>query len=153
MKNPNLTFAEIKKIGKLSDLNITTSLSHIKEIENYRNVLIIKSETARFAKFTVYPINREKVLKVILTDLTQIDEKIEIFSKKLQKYNIIHSSGLVLIDGRIYFECYLDLSLNDEKFKDLKIFLEKNKNKFKDIKIEELSLSESKVNPYEHMEN
>ncbi|MFX1449072.1 MAG: hypothetical protein ACFFCG_13245, partial [Promethearchaeota archaeon] len=127
--------------------------SHIYEIEKYRNLLVIKSETARYAKFTVYPINREKVLKILLTDLTQIDEQIETFSKKLQKYNIIHSSGLVLIDGRIYFECYLDLSINDEKYKDLKIFLDKNKSKFKDIKIEELSLSESKVNLYEHMEN
>lgn len=153
MKNLNLTSAEIKKNNKFSDLNINTSLSHIEDIENYRYLLIIKSETARFAKLTVYPINREKIIKVLLKDLKQIDDQIEIFSKKLQKYNIIHSSGLVLINRRIYFECYLDLSLNDEKFRDLKIFLDKNKNKFKDIKIEELNLSETKVNLYEHMEN
>ncbi len=153
MKNPDLTFAQIKKIGKFSNLDITTSLSHIKEIENYRNLLIIKSETTRYAKFTVYPINREQLLKIILIGLTQIDENIEIFSRKLQKYNIIHSSGLVLIDGEIYFECYLNLSLNDEKYKDLKIFLDKNKSKFKDIKIEELSLSKSKVNLNGYMEN
>jgi hypothetical protein len=34
--------------------------------------------------------------------------------------------------------------LEDEKYKDLKIFLDKNKNKFEDIKIEELSLSKCK---------
>ena len=153
MNNPDLTFAQIKKIGKSSDLDITTSLSHIKEIEKYKNLLIIKSETTRFAKFTVYPINREHVLKIILKGLTQIDEHIESFSRKVQKYNIIHSSGLVLINGRIYFECYLDLSLDDEKYKDLKILLDKNKSKFKDIKIEEISLSKSKVNLNGYMEN
>ena len=153
MKNPNLTSAQIKKIPKSCDLDITTSLSHIKEIEKYKNLLIIKSETTRYAKFTIYQINREHILKIILTGLTQIDENIEIFSRKLQKYNIVHSSGLVLVDGKIYFECYLDLSLDDEKYKDLKIFLDKNKSKFKDIKIEELSLSKSKVNLNGYMEN
>jgi hypothetical protein len=140
MRNSNITFAQIIKIGKSSRLDITTSLSHIKEIENYSYTLIIKSETTRYAKFFVYPINRVKVLKLVLTGLTQIDEHIEIFSNKLQKYSIIHSSGLVLISGKIHFECYLDLSLNDEKYKDLKILLDKNKSKFKDIKLEELSL-------------
>ncbi len=153
MRNSNITFAQIKKIGKSSELDITTSLSHIKEIENYRYLLIIKSETTRYAKFIVYPINKVKVLKVVPTGLTQIDEHIEIFSIKLQKYGIIHSSGLVLISGKIYFECYLDLSLDDEKYKDLKILLDKNKSKFKDIKLEELNLCKSKVNLNGYMEN
>jgi len=153
MKNPNLTSAEIKKIGKSSALDFSSSLSHIEDIEKYRNVLIIKSETSRFAKFTIYPINREKVLKVTLLDLINIDESIEIFSRELQKFDIIHSSGLVLLNRKIFFECYLDLSLDGEKYKGLKIFLDKNKNKFKDIKVEELSLSESKVNLNEYMEN
>ena len=137
----NLTVGQIKKIDQPSNLDIKISLSHIEDIKNYCNLLIIKSETTKYAKFTVYPINREKVLKIVIADLTHIDEHIENFSRKLQKYNIIHSSGLVLLEGKIYFECYLDLSLDDEKSKDLKIFLDKNKNKFKDIKIEELSLS------------
>ncbi|NVM43577.1 MAG: hypothetical protein HWN79_01565 [Candidatus Lokiarchaeota archaeon] len=153
MKYPNLTFAQIEKIGKSSNVEISTSLSHIKEIDNYRNLLIIKSETSIYAKFTVYPTNREKIIKILLAGLTQIDEYIEIFSRELQKYKIIHSSGLVFIDGEIYFECYLDLSLDDEEYKGLKIFLDKNKSKFKDIKIEELSLSRRKVNPHGHMEN
>jgi len=153
MKNPNLTFAEIKEVGKNSELDIEISLSHIKDIENYRYLLIIKNETTSFAKFTIYPINREKILKVILTGLTQIDEQIEIFYKKLQKYNIIHSSGLVFIDREIYFECYLDMTLGDQKFKNLKIFLDKNKSKFKDIKLEELSLSKRNVNLNGQMEN
>ncbi|NHJ21915.1 MAG: hypothetical protein EAX91_13290 [Candidatus Lokiarchaeota archaeon] len=140
MENPNLTSARITKIGESSDLEITTSLTHIDGIKNYKHVLTIKSETTHYAKFTVYPIKNEKVLKVTLIGLTQIDENIEIFSRELQKYNIIHSSGLVLLDGRIYFECYLDLALDDEKSNDLKIFLDKNKSKFKDIRIEELSL-------------
>jgi hypothetical protein len=136
-----LTFAHIKKIGQSSDLDMNFSLSHIRDIEKYRNLLIIKSETTKYAKFTIYPINRDKILKIVLANLTQIDEYIENFSRKLQKYDIIHSSGLVLLEGKIHFECYLDLSKDDEKYKDLKVFLDKNKNKIKDIKIEELSMS------------
>ena len=96
---------------------------------------------------------KEADVPVYEYDLPLIDEYIENFSRKLQKYNIIHSSGLVLVDGEIYLECYLDLSLNDDEYKDLKIFLDKNKSKFKDIKIEELSLSKSKVNLNGYMEN
>ncbi len=84
------------------------------------------------------------MLKIAITVLTHIDEHIDIFSRKLQKY-IIYSSVLVLISGKIYFECYLDLSLDEEKYKDLKILLDKNKSKFKDIKLEELSLYKNKV--------
>ena len=37
------------------------------------------------------------------------------------------------IGKSLYFECYLDLSLDDEKYKDLKMLLDKNKSKFKDM--------------------
>ena len=47
----------------------------------------------------------------------------------------------------------IDLSLDGEKYKDLKIFLDKNKSKFKDIKLEELNLCKSKVNLNGYMEN
>ena len=57
------------------------------------------------------------------------------------------------IGKSLYFECYLDLSLDDEKYKDLKILLDKNKSKFKDIKLEELNLCKSKVNLNGYMEN
>lgn len=111
MRNSNITFAQIKKIGKSSELDITTSLSHI-------NFYLLLTNSYNF-----------------------------------QKYGIIHSSGLVLISGKKYFECYLDLFLDDEKYKDLKILLDKNKSKFKDIKLEELSLCKSKVNLNGYMEN
>jgi len=146
MKKPRLTVAQIKEIDDSFNINLKISLLHIKEKHKFSNLLIIKSETTRFAKLTIYPINKEKVLKVTLTGLNQIDEHIENFSMNLHKYEIIHSSGLVLVEGKIFFECYLNLSLGEEKYKDLKKLLDKNKNKFKDIKIEEISLARSKVN-------
>ena len=146
MKNPRLTVAQIKEFNESSDLNLNISLLHIKDRHKYGYLLIVKSETTRFAKLTIYPIKKEKVLKVTLTGLKPIDEHIENFSMKLHEYEIIHSSGLVLVKGKIFFECYLNLSLGDEKYKDLKTLLDKNKNKFKDIKIEEISLAKSKVN-------
>ncbi len=146
MINPSLTVGQIKEIGESFSLNINISLLHIKEKHKYGYLLIVKSETTRFAKLTIYPINKEKVLKVTLTGLTPIDEHIENFSMKLHEYEIIHSSGLVLVEGKLFFECYLNISLDEEKSKDLKTLLDKNKNKFKDIKIEEISLAKSKVN-------
>ncbi|MBA7501097.1 hypothetical protein ES704_03859 [subsurface metagenome] len=146
MKKPSLTVAQIKEIDESFNLNLNISLLHIKEKHKYSYLLIVKSETTRFAKLTIYPIKKENVIKVTLTGLNQIDEYIENFSMKLHEYEIIHSSGLVLVEGKLFFECYLNLSLGDEKYKDLKTLLDKNKNKFKDIKIEEISLAKSKVN-------
>ena len=146
MKNPSLTVAQIKEFDESFDLNLNISLLHIKQKHKYRYLLIVKLETTRFAKLTIYPISNEKILRVTLTSLNPIDEHIENFSMELHEYEIIHSSGLVFVEGNLFFECYLNLSLGDEKYKDLKMLLDKNKNKFKDIKIEEISLAKSKVN-------
>lgn len=139
MKDLNLTSAQIKEISALQTTNIELSLTHIDNIENYNYLLIIRSETNKYTKITIHPIKKQKIIKLTLYGLKKIDEYTVAFSKRLQKYGIIHSTGLFKIDGLLFLECYLNLSLNEEKYKDLKAFLDKNKNNIKDIQIMEIS--------------
>ena len=136
----NITKGFIKKIDDNSFLGLQIPL---KNLEKHENILIIMLEAENFTKITMYPINSEKVLKLSLRDFKIIQEDLDNFSKKLQSYPIIHSSGLINIGPNSAFECYINLSLEDEKYQDLKILLDKNKNKFKDIKIEELSFEDN----------
>ena len=139
MKDPNLTSAQIKGINISQTTNIELSLTHIDDIENYNYMLIIRSETDRYTRITIYPLKKNKIIKLTLRDLKKIGEYAEDFSKSLQNYDIIHSTGLVMVEGLVILECYLNLSLNEEKYKDLKFFLEKNKKNIKEIQIMEIS--------------
>ena len=139
MKDSNLTSAQIKEISSSQTINIELPLAHIDNLENYNYLLIIRSETNRYTKITIYPIKKQKIIKLTLRGLKKKEEYIEIFSKRLQEYDIIHSTGLVMIERLLFFECYLNLSLNEEKYKDLKTFLDKNKKNIKDIRIMEIS--------------
>ena len=139
MKDSNLTTAQIKENNSSQTISIGLSLTHIDNIENYNYLLIIRSKTNRYTKITIYPIEKQKIIKLTIRGLKKIDEYTEAFSKKLQEYGIIHSTGLVSIEGLLFLECYLNLSLNEEKYKDLKIYLNKNKKNIKDIQIMEIT--------------
>ncbi len=139
MKDSKLTSAQIKEISSSQTPSIELSLTHIDNIEDYSYLLIIRSETNRYTKITIYPIEKQKIIKLTIRGLKKIDEYTEAFSKKLQEYGIIHSTGLVSIEGLLFLECYLNLSLNEEKYKDLKIYLNKNKKNIKDIQIMEIT--------------
>ncbi len=139
MKNPHLTSAQVKEISSSQTTNIELSLTHIDNIENYDYILIIRSETSRYSKIIIYPVKKQKIIKLTLRGLKKIDEYSEAFSKRLQEYGIIHSTGLIMIEGLLFFECYLNLSINEEKYIDLLCFLDKNKKNIKDIQIMEIS--------------
>ena len=76
-------------------LDVELEIPHVAYVE-------VKTDDSRPILFT-NPINKEKVLKVTLTGLTPIDEHIENFSMKLHEYEIIHSSGLVLVEGKLFY--------------------------------------------------
>ncbi|MFX1503726.1 MAG: hypothetical protein ACFFDH_22385, partial [Promethearchaeota archaeon] len=59
------------------------------------------------------------------------------------KYQLIHTTGVILIEKKLFYECYLNLSLNDTKTKELNVSLNKIKNIFKEIKIEEIGLKKA----------
>ncbi|MFX1595484.1 MAG: hypothetical protein ACFFBK_05425, partial [Promethearchaeota archaeon] len=64
-------------------------------------------------------------------------------SRFLQNFQVIHTSGVLIIQEQLLYECYLNLNLTETKADDLKISIEKIKNIFKDIKIEEIGFKKS----------
>ncbi len=142
MKNNYSTKAQIQKKAEIDDSTVSLDISipQTIELKNYPFLLIIQSTSENHIRLTIYPITTEKIIKIILVGQDISDEVIEILSKILKKYEIIHSSGLLKKEKDFLYECYLNLSLSDAKSKDLKTSLDKIKNIFKEIKIEEIGL-------------
>ncbi|MFX1587765.1 MAG: hypothetical protein ACFFC1_06400 [Promethearchaeota archaeon] len=143
MKKDILTNAVIKENLDPFELNLTQLLSEVKDSRNSPYLLIIQSNTENYVKLTIYPIQHQKIIKLTLKGVNILYKDIEILSKRLQKYNIIHTTGLVSKSKNVIYECYLDLRKIDTKYNELEKSLEKIKSIFKDIKIEELSLNQT----------
>ena len=120
-------------ILKVSFLNILGS----KE-EPY--LLIVKSATIECIRLTIYPIDREKIIKIILSGTDTTDNFPEILSKILQEFKVLHTSGLLKKGEHLYYECYLNLNKSDDKYKDLITSIDKIRYIFKEVKIEEIGL-------------
>ncbi len=124
-----------------SKINLNISIPNIVGLKNYPFLLIIQSTAKDHTKLTIYPIFRKKIIKLSLFGQNVSDEAINILSKILKRCEIIHSSGFLMKQKQLFYECYINLSLSDVKSKDLKASLDKIKNIFKEIKIEEISLN------------
>ncbi|MFX0017710.1 MAG: hypothetical protein ACFFAK_07570 [Promethearchaeota archaeon] len=143
MEKDILTNAVIKENVEQFEINLTQLLSEVKDSRNSPYLLIIQSNTEKYVKLTIYPIQHQKIIKLTLKGVNVLYKDIEILSKRLQKYNIIHTTGLVSKSKNVIYECYLDLRKIETKYNELEKSLEKIKSIFKDIKIEELSLYQS----------
>ncbi|MEJ2293723.1 MAG: hypothetical protein P8Y23_03050 [Candidatus Lokiarchaeota archaeon] len=104
----------------------------------YPYILIVQLLTKTFAKLTIYPLNRDRVLKIIFRGFDIQNKNVEIFINQLKNFGIIHTSGITILGKKFYYECYLEKWFDDEDYKDLKNVLDKIKNVFEDIKIEEI---------------
>ena len=146
MKVYNLTNANIQRINDVSKTNLNISLIDIKDLENYPFLLIVQSTIENSIKLSIYPIKKEKIIKLTFSGFSFSDDIFDKISKILQKIEIIHTSGVLLIAKQLFYELYLNLSLAETVAMDLKSSLEKIKNIFKEIKIEEIALGKSKGN-------
>ena len=144
MKVYNLTKAHIQRIDDISGIKLRLSLLDIKNIENNPFLLIILSIIENSIKITVYPLKKEKIVKVIFSSINFSNEIIDLISKILQNFQFIHTSGVLLIGKQLYYECYLNLSLAEAKDMGLEASLKKIQNIFKQIKIEEIGLKKSR---------
>ncbi|MFX1400526.1 MAG: hypothetical protein ACFE8V_04665 [Promethearchaeota archaeon] len=141
-KKDSLTNAIIKKNTDSTELNLNQLLSEVKDSRSSPYLLIIQSNTENYVKLTVYPIKHDKIIKLTLKGVNILYRDIEILSKRLQEFNIIHTTGLVSQSKNVIYECYLDLrKIDDVQYYNLEKSLDKIKNVFKDIKIEEISLN------------
>ncbi|MFX1570649.1 MAG: hypothetical protein ACFFCV_20105 [Promethearchaeota archaeon] len=146
MKVYNLTRAHIQQINNITNALLKVSLLDIKDIETYPYLLIIQSTIENSIKLTIYPLKRNKIIKVTFSGFNFSSEIIDNITSILQNFQVIHTSGALVINKQLFYECYLNLSINDIKFVDLKATLDKIKNIFKEVKIEEIGLKKSKLN-------
>jgi len=135
-----ITNAYIQHINEFPEIVLNISLNELNLLENYKYLLIIHSITEQSLRLTIYPINRKKIIKITLFGGNLSDKIFKKVTKILKKFQVIHTSGFLKIKKHLFFECYLNLSLSEEKSKDLKVSLNNIKNIFKEIKIEEIGL-------------
>lgn len=108
-------------------------------------LLVVKSATIECIRLTIYPIEKEKIVKITLTGTDTTENFLDVFSKIFQDFKVLHSSGLLKKGECFYYECYLNLNKSDVKYKDLIASIDKNRYIFKEIKIEEIGLKKHKI--------
>ncbi len=140
MKEYNLTKAYIQRINEISRTTLNLSLINIKNLEDNPFLLIIQSIIENSIKLSIYPLKKEKIIKVTFSTFNFSNEMFDKISYILQNYQIIHTSGVLIIEKQFYYECYLNLNLDEAKAMGLNGSLNKIKNIFKQIKIEEIGL-------------
>ena len=144
MDSINITDAYVQQLEDFMNTNLEISLSKFENLKSYENLLVIQSAIENSIKLSIYPIKKGKVIKISLFGLKLSKKILKEISKILQKFQVIHTSGFLKIKNRIYFECYLNLSISESKNKSLKTSLDKIKNIFKEIKIEKVRNKNSK---------
>ena len=144
MKVYNLTKAYIQQINNITNAVLKFSLLDIKDIETYPYILIVQSTIENSIKLTIYPLKINNIIKVTFSGFNLSGDIIDDITSILQNFQVIHTSGALVINKQLFYECYLNLNINDIKFIDLKASLDKIKNIFKEIKIEEIGLNKSK---------
>ena len=143
MKVYNLTKAHIQRIKDISATTIKISLLDINKLEDFPFLLIIQSTIENSIKISIYPLKKERILKVTFSSINFSNDTFDRISKILQNYQVIHTSGILLIRNQLYYECYLNLNLSEAKAMELENSLDNIKNIFKDIIIEEIGLQKS----------
>ncbi len=141
-----LTEANIQNNSDPTKISFNISTSKLKGSREWPYLLIIKSTTEHFIKITLYPIKKEKILKISLSGVNMPDDAFLYISKTFKNYDIIHTSGLCIdTENQLLYECYLNLNLSEKRSELLKNSLNKIRNMFKDVMIEEIVLNKSEV--------
>ena len=135
-----LTKGYIKQIEGLLNIPVDISSSEIKTFDEFPFVLIIQSNIENSIKITIYPLNKDSIIKLSLYGIHISTKTMKNLSKILYNFPIIHSSGFLRIKNYFFYECYLNLNFKENKSEDLKISFDTIRNRFKEIKIEEISL-------------
>jgi hypothetical protein len=140
MKVYNLTKAHIQRINDSSTTILKLSLLDVKNLDDNPFLLIIQSIIENSLKISIYPLKKKKIIKLTFSTIDFSDEIFERISNILQNYQIIHTSGVLIIENQFYYECYLNINLDEARAMGLNDSLNKIKNIFKQIKIEEIGL-------------
>jgi len=140
MENSNITNAYIQQINEFTYANLKIPIVSFKSLNDCEYLLIVQSFIENSIKLAIYPINKDKIIKVSLSSLKLSKKILKEISKIIQKYQVIHTSGFLKIENQLLYECYLNLRFSEKKSKDLKNSLEKTETIFTKVKIEEIGL-------------
>ncbi len=140
MENSNITNAYIQQINEFTYANLKIPIASFKSLNDCEYLLIVQSFIENSIKLAIYPINKDKIIKVSLSSLKLSKKILKEISKIIQKYQVIHTSGFLKIENQLLYECYLNLRFSEKKCKDLKNSLEKTETIFTKVKIEEIGL-------------
>jgi hypothetical protein len=144
MEKTTLTNAYIQQINELTKANLNIPIKSFRGLNECEYLLIVQSYIENSIKLAIYPVNKDKIIKVSLCSLKLSKKMLKEISKILQKFQVIHTSGFLKIENQLIYECYLDLRFSDKKSVDLQNSLEKIKTTFKKINIEEIGLYNKK---------
>ena len=143
MRVYKLTEAYVQRNKGLPKTTLKISLLDIKDPTKYPFLLIVQSTIEKSIKLSIYPLKNEDIVKVTFSGFNFSNDIFDEISKILQNYQVIHTSGVILIEKQLFYECYLNLSLGETKTNELNVSLNKIKNIFKEIKIEEIGLKKA----------
>lgn len=124
MKKKELTTASIRRIDDSGNISCNISVSDVKAFTENPNILIIQSITQGCTRLTIYPLDKDDILKISLSGSEVSEDTISNLSTVLQNYEMIHTSGLLIKAEELYYECYLNLSQSDSKTEVLKSSLD-----------------------------
>jgi hypothetical protein len=107
-------------------------------------LLIIESRMQTSLRVTIYPIKLKRLVKVSISGIKDLSEKnMAKLSQVFQEHEVIHTSGFIKSGAQFRYECYLGMSPEDPKLKELKRSLDRFANIFKIIKIETIESTTS----------
>ena len=145
MENSNITNAYIQQINEFTYANLKIPIVSFKSLDDCEYLLVVQSFIENSIKLAIYPINKNKIIKVSLCSLKLSKKILKEISKILKKFQVIHTSGFLKLEKQLLYECYLNLRFSEKESKDLKTSLERIKNIFEKVKIEEIGLNKRKI--------
>jgi len=143
MNEINLTNAYVQRVKDFKKSKLKIPILDIKDLDQFPFILVIQAVIENNIKLSIYPLKEGKITKVSLSGFNLSDENFQELTRILRERKVIHTSGVILIHQRLFYECYLIVSETEEKSKDLKTSFNKIKN-IEEIKIEEIVLQKHK---------
>lgn len=133
----NLTEAYIQQNER--SFNISIDLDKLVQDSIHPYLLIIKSLTEKYIRITVYPVEKKNLVKLLIFSKQKDEKQFPKILELLKNYEIIHTSGLIILENQIYYECYLNMDWETKKYKELKTSLKQMKKILK-LKFEKIKL-------------
>jgi hypothetical protein len=112
-KEKSLTEAFIKSKEESDRLKLIIPTKEILRFQNYSHFLIIQSFTRKYSKITIYPINNKKVTKIQISGKNINQKKMNNILNIIKNFDIIHTSGLLARGKKMFYEVYINHTLQD----------------------------------------